>query len=803
MKSIVGVPLITILLYCSAVQAQPIVPDRSLNTTVNSSDGRNFTITNGTAASSNLFHSFQEFSVPTGGSATFDLINTPNIKTIFNRVTGSNISNIDGLIQTVNQSQSVNLFLLNPNGILFGSNAQLNVSGSFIGTTANTIHFEDGTQFNADQSPLLTMSAPVGLQFGQSSSSITVQGTGHRLTSQNPVFAPYLPTQPHDGLAARSITLIGHSVSLNNAILTAPEGHIEVGGVQQGFVGLTPGGLNYDRVSSFGDVTLTGRSLIDVNGINAGSIQVAGRHINLSDGSVLWVQNRGSQTAGDIRVTASQSLTLSGTNPTFTIRSAIVNETLGSGANGNIYIAAPQLTVQSGSAIFARNYGVTTGGNLNINAGQLEIVGYSAIAPDLFSIMGSFSFFTGNAGAVSVSAQQLSVRDGAYLGSTTLGVGRSGTLTINADTVEVRGVTAAFVPSSIAVSTIGLGGDAGDLVLNTRRLTLRDSGTIASSSIGVGSAGNAIVNATELIDIEGGITGLYRSAIASSVDVALPSLQRLFGLPTIPQGNAGSVIVNTPVLRVANNGAITVFNAGIGDAGTLTINAGKILLEQGGGLSALTAQGNGGNIAVEAQVLKLRQGSGITATALGRGDGGNIRLNVPVIVGLENSDIIANAIDGRGGSINITTQAILGLNYRNQLTPESDITASSQFGVAGTVQISTPDINPNSGLIQLPNSVINPNQHLANGCATNGESRFVITGRGGLPANPLEQIESYSVWADLRDLAVQNKTAPAIAAQSPIIEATTWYRDTTGKIVLSAGQPSQPAIAPCAVSDQS
>ncbi|KAM3110371.1 two-partner secretion domain-containing protein [Phormidesmis sp. 146-33] len=102
-----------------------------MNTIVTSPSSNNFTITNGSSAETNLFHSFITFSIPTGGTATFDLVNTPNISTIFSRVTGSNISNIDGLIKTVNSSNPVSLFLVNPNGILFGSNARLDIGGSF------------------------------------------------------------------------------------------------------------------------------------------------------------------------------------------------------------------------------------------------------------------------------------------------------------------------------------------------------------------------------------------------------------------------------------------------------------------------------------------------------------------------------------------------------------------------------------------------------------------------------------------------------------------------------------------------
>ncbi|MCD8485984.1 MAG: filamentous hemagglutinin N-terminal domain-containing protein [Desertifilum sp.] len=137
---------------CPGIAIAQIASDGTLNTTV-IPNGDRFTILNGTSAGNNLFHSFQQFSVPTGGAATFDLVNTPNISTIFSRVTGGSLSRIDGLIQTSNGNQPVSLFLLNPNGIVFGPNAQLNLGGSFVGTTAHQIQFASGGSFRADTTP--------------------------------------------------------------------------------------------------------------------------------------------------------------------------------------------------------------------------------------------------------------------------------------------------------------------------------------------------------------------------------------------------------------------------------------------------------------------------------------------------------------------------------------------------------------------------------------------------------------------------------------------------------------------------
>jgi filamentous hemagglutinin family protein len=802
-----GILLPAMLLLSSGYAIAQVKSDGTTNTTVNSIDN-NFNIINGIEKSNNLFHSFSNFSIPTGGTATFNLINTPNINTIFSRVTGGNTSNIDGLIRTVNSNNPVSLFLMNPNGIIFGQNAKLDIGGSFMGTTANSIKFADGSEFsavNTSSQSLLTMSVPVGLQMGTTldatgkplpQGSIALQGVGHRLASENIVLLPFFYTVPHQGLAVKAgqtLALVGSKIDLNGGILSAPEGLVELGGVMQGNVGLNTNAsgfsLNYGGVSEFGDIQLRERSLVDANGINAGSIQVQGRQVTFTDGSGLWLQNRGSKPPGELIVSASDSFKIIGFAPDMSIRSGIISEAVGTAPSGNIILSSPHLTVEDGANILSRNYGASDGGSLTINTSKLDIKGYASIAPSIYSAVAALTFSPGKAGDVKVTTRQLSLLASGYLGSSTFSSASGGNVTIDADQIEVSGVSPIGVTSLINAGTIGRGGNAGDLSINTRTLGITQSGTVSTSSIGVGNAGNININASESIEVTGKApTGPYGSGISSTVYYPLPVYSEVFGLSGNLLGSSGNITVNTPKLKVGNIAGFISSNYGVGNAGTITINSQSIELKNYGYISALTVSGEGGNTDIKADQLILRENSQIETTAGTQGNGGNITINAPIIVGLENSDITANAVAGRGGNIEITTQGIFGLKYRPQLTPGNDITASSQFGINGTVDINNFGVDPNSGLVELPVNLVDSSKLIATGCSANQDSSFVATGRGGVPQNPLQQVWSDRTWSDTRDISVYRKTQ-ALQAQIPIapetlIQATSWHRNAQGKIEL-------------------
>lgn len=172
LSSLRYLPIILVSFLGTSARAQ-IIPDGTLrnNSAVNLV-GSQWNITGGEAVGDNLFHSFDTFNVGTGETAFFD--NATNLQNIISRVTGGTKSTIDGLIQA---NGKTSLFLINPSGIIFGSNAQLNIGGSFFGSTADSIILPNGGSFSATNPqapPLLAVNVPLGLQSGNNTGGVTI-----------------------------------------------------------------------------------------------------------------------------------------------------------------------------------------------------------------------------------------------------------------------------------------------------------------------------------------------------------------------------------------------------------------------------------------------------------------------------------------------------------------------------------------------------------------------------------------------------------------------------------------------------
>ncbi|WP_228061962.1 filamentous hemagglutinin N-terminal domain-containing protein [[Phormidium] sp. LEGE 05292] len=695
-----------------------------------------------------MFHSFGEFSVPTGGEAFFN--NALDVQNIFSRVTGRSISNIDGLIRA---NGTANLFLINPNGIIFGPNAQLNIGGSFVASTASGIRFADGTQFNTtpnQPTSLLTISVPIGLQYGANPGNITVQGQG--LPVPTPVEGETAAQQAAReiqlqqqwlnspvGLGVqpgRTLALIGGNVALEGGILKAPSGRIELGSVADaGVVSLNPTekgwALGYPNIPAFGNIQLSQLATVIASGEGGGDIQVQGGRVALSGESRIIADTLGNQNGGTVSVQTRQLSLTEG--------SAIANDTVSQGTGGNLLINTSEfveligissnnsasrlqtITFSSGDAgdlrlttrqlIVRDGAGITTStlaqgaaGNLNINASESVTVGARLVNDRRVGGLFSESLGSGAGGNLVITTGRLIVQDGAPVTASTLGFGAGGSININAaESIEVFGTLAngQFV-SNLATDTSGEK-DAGNLTIQTRQLMVKDGALISTGTYGAGNAGNLLINATNSVEIVRTRPNGTPSQISSAIQDG-----------DNPNRSSGNLTIETGTLSIRDGARLSTETFAPGNAGNIQIRARNLVEITGEGpttpnfpdrglnstlsSSVLGRVGNGGNIEIETGRLSLQDGGAVLASVAvsGRGNGGNIQVKaterVDVVgttkvgIGSRLETSLSSSSTGKAGNINIDTQV---LSIRNG---GSVSTTTSGQGDAGNLQIRAKDL---------------------------------------------------------------------------------------------------------------
>ncbi|MEM1368582.1 MAG: S-layer family protein, partial [Cyanobacteria bacterium P01_H01_bin.15] len=305
--------------------------------------------------------------------------------------------------------------------------------------------------------------------------------------------------------------------------------------------------------------------------------------------------------------------------------------------------------------------------------------------------------------------------------------------------------------------------------------------------------------------VPGSLNPSLISAVANQLD---PIVAELFGLPERPFGDSGSVTITTRNFKVSDGGEVSVRNDGSGSAGGLTINADSILVSNNGKITASTFSGNGGTIRLNVQNTLTLNGAGqINSTADGTGDGGQIDISSKFVIADpgSNSDIIANAFGGSGGAISISSQGIFGLAVRDALTPDNDITAFSELEPAlnGQISLSSPEVDPGRGLIELPSVVIDPNALIAeNVCRRGTQSELAVTGRGGLPPTSADKLTSPATTVDLIEPAplpqssIPSSSASEIneeeAIRQSVLPAQGWVLNEQGELLLTEYNPASP-----------
>jgi filamentous hemagglutinin family protein len=655
-------------------QAQ-ITPDGSLGTQVNGACGGTggvCAIQGGSQRGGNLFHSFQQFSLPNGDLAGF--ITTSAIQNVIVRVTGQGtdfISNINGTIQTSNPA---NFFLLNPNGIEFGSRARLFTSGSFLATTAERIQFQDGTVLStSNPTPLLTISVPTGLQFGQSPGEIRSR---LRIESgNNSLFTDF--------------ALVGGDVTLDNSIVIAPGRRVELAAVAGGeTVNLKTNGnelgLDFLNEISRANVLLKNGSLIRTSSLEGGAVQIQGDRVTLANNANIVSYTSGSETGKDLLIRAA--------NLTLIDSSAIEVITTGSGGGGNIQIETGILNILKGSAVTAGTLGLGRGGNVTVAADSINLAELDTNSSSSVLRSGSFGQLSGQAGDVIVLARLLSLRGGAAISTRTFGQGRGGNMVVTVrEFAEMIGTDGQDNVSGLFSTTSG-SGNSGNLSFNVGQLRIFDGAAVTASTFGQGAAGNVTVSADSIEVVGRSADHQFASGITSQANVGTTQ-------------KAGDVTVVTRLLSIRDGATVSTATIGQGRGGSLNVTADSIEIvgisddrQFTSILSNESINADSGNTTVLTRLLSIRDGGAISSQTFGKGRGGNIKLTVRETAELSGS---ARLTDGETtvSSVFTTTSGLgdagnLSFNVGQLRILDGAAVTASTFGqgAAGNVTVSADSI---------------------------------------------------------------------------------------------------------------
>ncbi|MCU0534758.1 MAG: filamentous hemagglutinin N-terminal domain-containing protein [Hydrococcus sp. Prado102] len=697
--------IVTLTLGCfsilsnDAIEAQ-IVSDGTVGSQINRVNATRDRITGGATRGSNLFHSFREFNISEGRAAYF--ANPAAIKTIFSRVTGNNPSQIFG---TLGVEGNANLFFINPNGIIFGPNATLDVRGSFIGSTANSIAFPNGENFSAtnpNAPPLLTIDVPVpiGLVFESDNSGIILNAAnlqtrqnlaliGAGIASSGIVFAPggdiTLTTVPGavdsivrldgTGKFLRTIRGDGQPNLENRDILLSGGG---IGAFSTGKAGNV-------IFNSAGNVSLSDGAIVNVQGAGGGSITVNAQNFEINSGAQFLAglgEGLGSlgARAGNIEINAAQSLKIQGNSP---LGSAIVNQVSARGVGNAGDVIINTGTFEGNGAFNIGSFTLGRG-----NAGKVIITAKDEVSLDGGGVPAGVASLVaptaiGNADDIVINARSLSLSNGALVATTTLGQGNAGNIRVKvSESVSVNN------RSNLQALTVS-SGDAGNITIEAQKGKVSFDGAGSGAStivfvlpglVGTGKGGNLTIKANTL----------------SVTDNA-----QLF-TDTSSTGNAGDINLSVRQLLVRDGAAITTM-AGLGsqgNGGTLTINATESVRLIGtsangqpssGLISATLGKGRAGDLSLTTRQLLVQDGATISTTAGtgSEGDGGTLTVNATEsvrLIGTSANGQLSSSLDsatfgkGRAGNLNLTTRQLLVENG-------AEISAATAGGQGGTITV--------------------------------------------------------------------------------------------------------------------
>jgi large exoprotein involved in heme utilization and adhesion len=499
--------------------------------------------------------------------------------------------------------------------------------------------------------------------------------------------------------------------------------------------------------------------------IQAGSLVMTGE-------STVNTGTAGVGDAGNISVSIRGAVSLTRDSNIFTNVVSLQQEfgRTATGNSGNIQLDAESLSLAEESTISTISFG--TG-----NAGEISLKIRGALSLDNGNVTsGVGPGAVGDGRDLRIRARSLFLSNQSGISTDTSSQGNAGNLFLEIeDAIQLDNLS--LISSSVRAGGIGR---VGDITLRTRSLTLTRGSQIQT---GVGRArdgfpageglGGGTLRITTLDSatfsgrgFQGSPAGIFTdtdpgtSGRAGDVEITTGTFQLRDGTVIVAQtqnaSEGGNITVRATTVDLANNANISSQSFGTGNAGSVTILAADTIRTNNSRITASANQSGGGSITLKAADIRLQNGSLInTNVAEGIGGGGNITITAPIFIALEDSDILANANQGRGGNITINSDAFLAdffssgrataVRYSGDIAPfrgndRVDISASSAVGISGSVTIPDFSFLQNS-LSSLSGNFVSPDQVVAGSCLARRNAEqgsFVVTGTGGLPGTPLD-----------------------------------------------------------------
>ena len=524
------------------------------------------------------------------------------------------------------------------------------------------------------------------------------------------------------------------------------------------------------------------------------------------DGAQISVSTSNQGTGGNITITAPDSVTIQG-------QGTITTSTTGSGNAGNITLDTSTLTIAEGAQLFAFTEGSGDSGTITVNAPTAVNLGIGV--EDFSPVLSVETRDAGQAGSIIINTPSLTLSDTASITATATSTATNteggGSITLNASNMNLAGVVGVFAETEGQTP-------AGTLTLqpyenqSTLNLTLAPGAEVFASTSGSGKGGNLIVRAPAAITIQGpGQLAVQTTGDGAAGELTIDT-QRLtitdgatISASTSsanPEGTGGSIIINaTESFNLSNQASLSAQSSGGAAAGSVTLNTPN-LTATNGAIATFSEKSSGGDITITASNIRLFGNSDITTRVNeGEGRGGDIDLEADSILAFDDSDILAFAPGGTGGNITLLTPAFFGENYRPapRNTNPDPLDGNGRVGVnaSGTVNggIIEPDVSfIQNSLTELPSNQIDTDSLLANSCIVRRhqptQGSFTITGTGGLPQRPGDAQMSSFPTVDIETLpsdSTPSNTSPNRPWQKgdPIVEPQGVYRLPNGNLVMS------------------